>query len=121
MPIYRERAADDEALEQLKKVVELDPNQVVAVVSMAMIYADKGVLPQALKIARRTYAIGPWFRWHRRARRPRGATGGVESSLMQALGSGETIGDAHAHALYHLVCGEIDQGADWAEKAVRGA
>ena len=111
---------DDEALEQLKKVVELDPNQVVALVSMAMIYADKGDLPQALKIARRTYAIGPWF--------PDGigVLAGltrrngeeVESSLMQALGSGETIGDARAHALYHLVCGEIDQGADWAEKAV---
>ena len=31
---------DDEALEQLKKVLELDQNQLVALVSMAMIYAD---------------------------------------------------------------------------------
>jgi len=33
---------EDEALVQLKKVLELDENQVVALVSIAMIYADKG-------------------------------------------------------------------------------
>jgi tetratricopeptide (TPR) repeat protein len=111
---------DDEALEQLKKVVELEPNQVVALVSMAMIYADKGDLPKALKIAQRTYAIGPWFPDDIGVLAGLTRRNGeeVESSLMQALGSGERIGDARAHALYHLVCGEIDQGADWAEKAV---
>lgn len=111
---------DDEALEQLKKVVELDPNQVVALVSMAMIYADKGDLPEALKIARRAYAIGPW------SPDTIGVLAGltrrngeeVESSLAKALGSGEAIGDARAHALFHLLCGEIDEGADWAEKAI---
>jgi hypothetical protein len=24
-----------------------------------------------------------------------------------------------AHALFHLLCGERDQGADWAEKAIK--
>jgi hypothetical protein len=43
---------EDEALAQLKKVLEQDANQAVALVSMAMIYADKGDLPEALKIAR---------------------------------------------------------------------
>jgi len=111
---------DDEALEQLKKVVELDPNQVVALVSMAMIHADKGDLPEALKIARRAYAIGPW------SPDTIGVLAGltrrngeeVESSLAKALGSGKAIGDARAHALFHLLCGEIDQGADWAVRAI---
>ncbi len=109
-----------EALEQLKKVVELDPNQVVALVSMAMIYADKGDLTEALKIARRAYAIGPW------SPDTIGVLAGltrrngeeIELSLAKALGSGEAIGDARAHALFHLLCGEIDKGADWAEKAI---
>ena len=111
---------DDEALEQLKKVVQLDENQVVALVSMTMIYADKGDLAEALKIARRIYAIAPWF--------PDGigVLAGltrrngeeVESSLAKALGSGEAMGDARAHALFHLLCGEVDRGADWAEKAI---
>ncbi len=110
----------DEALEQLQKVVELDPNQVVALVSMAMIQADKGDLPEALKIARRAYAIGPW------SPDTIGVLAGlmrrngeeVESSLAKALGTGEAIGDARAHTLFHLLCGEIDEGADWAEKAI---
>lgn len=109
-----------EALDQLKKVVELDPNQVIALVSMAMIYADQGDMAEALKIARRAYAVGPW------SPDTAGVLAGltkrngdeVDSSLMKALGSGEAPGDARAHALFHLLCGEIDQGADWAEKAV---
>jgi TolB-like protein/Tfp pilus assembly protein PilF len=111
---------DDEALEQLKKVIELDPNQVIALVSMAMIYADKGNLTEALKIARRAYAIGPWSpdTIGVLAGLMRRNGGEVESSLANALGSGEAPGDARAHALFHLLCGEIDEGADWVEKAV---
>jgi len=110
----------DDALEQLKKVLELDENLVLALVSMAMIYADKGNMAEALKIARRAFAIGPW------SPDPIGVLAGltrrngdeVEASLMKALGSGEMPGDARAHALYHLLCGEIDEGSDWAEKAI---
>jgi hypothetical protein len=27
-------------------------------------------------------------------------------------------GDARAQALFHLLCGEVDRGADWAERAI---
>jgi len=112
---------DDEALAQLKKVVELDENQVIALVSMAMIYADKGDLPQALKIARRAYAVGPWSPDTIGVLAGLTRRNGEEAesqSLVKALGSGETPGDSRAHALFHLLCGEVDQGADWAEKAI---
>ena len=39
-------------------------------------------------------------------------------SIVKELGSAEAIGDARAQALFHLICGEIDQGADWVEKAI---
>ena len=111
---------EDEALEQLKKVVELDPNQVIALISMAMIYADQGDLDEALKIARRAYAVGPWspdtIGILAGLTRRKGEE--VEASLMNGLGSGDAPGDARAHALFHLLCGEIDQGADWVEKAI---
>ena len=111
---------EDEALAQLKKVLELDENQVVALVSMAMIYADKGDLEMALRIARRTYAIGPWLPDSigilAGLTRRKGEE--VESFVLQALGSGEAPGDARAHALYHLLSGEVDQGADWVERAI---
>jgi hypothetical protein len=37
---------------------------------------------------------------------------------MQALGASQAVGNAAAHALFHLLCGEVDRGADWAEKAI---
>ena len=112
---------DDEALEQLKKVVELDPNQVVAMVSMAMIHAHKGDMAEALKIARRAYAVGSWFPDTVGVLAGLTRRNGEEiesKSLEKALGSGEALGDARAHALFHLLGGEIDQGADWVEKAI---
>ncbi|HMD50766.1 MAG TPA: hypothetical protein VKG79_16760, partial [Bryobacteraceae bacterium] len=104
---------DSEALEQLKKVVELDPNQVVALVSMAMIHADKGDLPQALAIARRAYATGPWFPdtiGVLAALLRRNGDVAESQSLAQTLGSGDALGDARAHAVFHLLCGELEQG-----------
>ncbi|MGC1647242.1 MAG: protein kinase [Candidatus Sulfotelmatobacter sp.] len=112
---------DDEALEQLKKVVELDPNQVVALASMVMIHADKGEIAQALKIARRAYAIGRWFPdtvGLLAALLRRNGEEEESRSIAKELGSAEALGDARAHALFHLICGEIDQGADWVEKAI---
>jgi tetratricopeptide (TPR) repeat protein len=105
----------------MKKVVELDQNQVVALVSMAMIHADKGNLREALKIARRAYAIGPWFPdtiGVLAAITRRNGEEAEAKSLAKALGCGGALGDARAQALFHLLCGELDQGADWAEKAI---
>jgi len=112
---------DSEALEQLNKVLELDENQVVALVSKAMIHADKGDLPEALTIARRAYATGPWLPdtiGILAAFLRRNGNGAESQSLAQTFGSGEALGDARTHALFHLLCGELDQGADWVEKAI---
>jgi serine/threonine-protein kinase len=113
---------DNEALEQLKKVLELDGNQVVAMVSMAMILADKGELAEALVIARRAYAIGRWFQdtiGVLAALLLRNGEKAEAQSLAKSLGSGEALDDARAHAIFHLLCGEVDQGADWVEKAIQ--
>ncbi len=111
----------DEALEQLKKVVELDPNQVVALASMVMIHADKGEIAEALKIARRAYAVGRWFPdtvGLLAALLRRNGEEEESRSIAKELGSGEALGDARARALFHLICGEIDKGSDYVEKAL---
>jgi tetratricopeptide (TPR) repeat protein len=112
---------DRDALEQLKKVLELDPNQAVAMVSLAMIQADLGNLQEALATARQAHSIGPWLP----------ETTGVlaafllrngdqteSESIAKTMGSGAVPGDARAQALFHLLCGEVDKGADWAEQAI---
>jgi len=110
-----------EALEQLHKVLELDEHQVVALVSMSMIYADQGDLSQALATARRAHATAPWYpdtiAVLAALLRRNGAE--VESqSLLGKLGDGEAYGDARVRAMYFLLCGEIEPGADWVEKAI---
>jgi tetratricopeptide (TPR) repeat protein len=112
---------DDEALEQLKKVLELDPNQVVALSSIVMIHANKGDFAEALKIARQAYAVGRWFPdtvGLLAALLRRDGKEEESRSIAQEMGNGDASGDARAHALFHLICGEIDQGADWVEKAI---
>jgi len=39
-------------------------------------------------------------------------------SLMRALETNKGFGDAPARAHFHLLCGDVGQGADWAEKAI---
>ncbi len=112
---------DDKALEQLKKVLELDQNQVVALVSMAMLYADRGDLVGAIKVARRAHTVGPWLPdapGVLAALLRRNGEEAESKSLASGLGSGAVLGDARARAIFHLLCDEIDEGADWAEKAI---
>ncbi|HEV2424718.1 MAG TPA: protein kinase [Terriglobia bacterium] len=112
---------DAEALEQLQKVLELDPNQVVALVSMAMLYADKGDLAEALKIARRAHAVGPWYTDTvalLAALLRRSGEEAESESLVKGLGSGEAPRNARTRAVFHLLCGDVERGADWAEKAI---
>jgi len=113
------RPAD--ALEQLNHVLAIDGEQVVALVAMALIHAQQGDLVQALEIARRAHSVAPWYLdavavLAALLRR----TGDVEASLplFQSLDAARGDGDAPAHALYHLVLGNLEQGADWAERAI---
>ena len=122
MHAYLQAAGRDrEALEQLTKVLELDPNQAVAIVSKAMILADQGDLREALVTARRAHSIGPWLPETTgvlAALLRRNGDDAESESILNTMGSGGVHGDARSLALYHLLCGEVDTGADWAEKAI---
>jgi len=122
MQAYLQAAGRDaDALEQLHKVLELDEHQVVAMVAMAMIHADRGDLPQALAVARRAYATAPWYPDTiavLAALTRRNGDMAESKSLEKALGGGDALGSAHVHAQFHLLCGEVDLGADWVERAI---
>ena len=112
---------DKDAFEQTQKVLELDPNLVVARVSVALFHADWGQLDQAVTAARKAYEVGPWYPDARATLAALLKRSGAEEEarpLQQSLGSGESHGDSRAQAVYHLLCGDIDAGADWTEKAI---
>jgi serine/threonine-protein kinase len=111
----------EEACEQVRKVLELDENLVVARVSLAMFAADRGALGEAVKEARRAYAVAPWYPDATSTLAALLRRSGEESEadgLLASVGSGEAFGDCRARAVYHLLCGDIENGADWTEKAI---
>ena len=110
-----------DALEQLERVLELDGHQVVAMVAMALIDFVEGDLPRALATARRAYAVAPWYLDAvavLAALLRRAGEGAASLPLSEVLEAARQVGDAPAHALFHLLCGEVDRGADWAEAAI---
>ena len=112
---------DSEALQQLEKVLELDEHQVVAMVSMAMIRADGSDLAEALSIARRAHAIAPWYPDATAvlaALLRRSGDAAACDLLVLTFGADGSLGHAHVRALFHLLSGDVEQGADWAEKAI---
>ena len=112
---------DSEAYEQTLKVLELDPNLVVARVSIAHFHAAWGQLSEAVTAARKAHAVGPWYQDARATLAALLQVSGAEDegrALQQSLGTGEDFGDSRAQAVYHLMCGDVDSGADWTEKAI---
>jgi Tfp pilus assembly protein PilF len=112
---------DQEACEQTQKVLELDPNLVVARVSVAHFQAAWGLLAEAVTAARKANEVGPWYPDARATLAALLKLSGAEDearALRQSLGSGDGYGDARALAVYYLMCGEVDTGADWTERAI---
>lgn len=111
----------EEALQQLRKTLELNETLVPALVSIAMLHAHRGEFAEALQEARRAHAFGPWLPdtaavlaafLHREGNEAE------SQALAQSIGSGDAIGDARSQALFYLLTGDIDKGADWTEKAI---
>ncbi len=112
---------DREAYAQVTRTLELDPNLVVARVSVAHFHADWGELPEAVAAAREAYAVGHWYPdavATLAALLRRTGQDGEGRALHQTLGSGERFGDCRAQAVYHLLMGDVDAGAHWAERAI---
>jgi serine/threonine protein kinase len=112
---------DHAAYQAAMRALELDPNLVVARVSIAHFHADWGEIPEAVAAARQAYAVGPWYPdavatlagLLRRAGRD-----GEGEALYQTIGSGERAGDCRAQAVYHMLTGDIDAAADWTIRAI---
>jgi TolB-like protein/Tfp pilus assembly protein PilF len=113
---------DREAYAQVRKVLEIDPDLVVARVSVAHFHAAWGERAEAVAAAREAYRVGPWYpdsvATLAALLRLSGEDEQEARALSERLGSGEGVGDSRARAVYHLLCGEIDAGANWTEKAI---
>ena len=110
-----------EAYTQLMKVLEVDPNLVVARVSVAHFHAAWGELAEAVTAAREAYRVGPWYQDTVATLAALLHVSGAEEEsrgLFEQLGAGDGVGDCRGRAVYHLLCGNVDAAADWTEKAI---
>ena len=118
---FRNAAQLDDAAAELRKVIELDANFTWAVSTLGAVCAQQGRFEEALALSERAYASTPWSNPAAgqlaalliRA----GATSRAEA-LLDGLRSGTALGAPTGMAVFHAMCGEFDQAAEWTERAI---
>jgi tetratricopeptide (TPR) repeat protein len=110
-----------DAERELRRVLDLDPSYYLAHHFLDMLHLQRGNLPEALASAERAFALAPWVGW------VRGFLAGIlkltgdavrAESVLREMGSGTAYGAPFGLFCYHLLCSEIEQAADWVEKAI---
>ncbi len=112
---------DAEGAAELRHMLELDENFWNSSLMLGIFHALRGELEEALGYAQRAYATAPFaplvVGLLAGVRMRTGETGPAEE-ILQRLRSGEAYKAPAALAIFHLVCGEIDQVAYWVDKAI---
>jgi serine/threonine protein kinase len=113
------RLEDAEA--ELRKVLEVDENYPLAVGTLGALCAQQRRFDEALTLTERAHALIPWANpiiGQLAALLVRaGATSRAEA-LIDNLRSGKAYGAPTGLAVFHALCGEFDQAAEWAEQAI---
>jgi serine/threonine-protein kinase len=113
------READ--AAGECRRVLELDANYRLGHFCLSLAYAQLGKIEEALPSAEKAYSMAPW------AMATAGYVAGLlkrtgdtrrAQAMLETLGDGTVFGAPFGFVYYHLVCSEIEQAADWAEKAM---
>ncbi|MBZ5635857.1 MAG: hypothetical protein LAO55_22225 [Acidobacteriia bacterium] len=111
----------DRAIQEAHKGLEIDENFWFAYVALAAGYLMKGMIAEALVAAERAHQHAPW---HARVigllagllvqagERSRG------EALIAQLRAPDRLVAPGGMVAYHLICSEIDEAADWYEKAI---
>ncbi len=112
---------DAEGAAELRHMLELDENFWNSSLMLGIFHALRGESEEALGYAERAYATAPFaplvVGLLAGVRMRTGETGPAEE-ILQRLRSGEAYKAPAALAIFHLVCGEIDQVAYWVDKAI---
>lgn len=111
----------DDAEAELRKILEVDENFPLAVSALGAVCAQQGRFEEALTLTERAYALMPWgnpiigqlaaLLLHT------GATSRADALIKELVG-GKAYGTSTALAVFHAMCGEFDQAAEWAEQAI---
>src|SRR5262249_33766856 len=117
----RDAGRDREASIEARRILELDPDFFAAFTLHAFDFTWEP-LPEALALAEKGYALASWFA------PAAGVLAGLlfragdqarAQTLLTELQARESQEQCSALTIYHLLCGELEKAAEWAEAAVR--
>ncbi len=113
------RLEDAEA--ELRKVQDIDENFPLALGTLGAVCAQQGRLEEALTLTERAHALMPWANpiiGQLAALLVRAGATRRADALIERLRSGKEYGASTGLAVFHAMCGEFDQAAEWAERAI---
>ncbi len=112
---------DEEAAAEAHRTLEFDENQFSACGLLSFIEASRGKLAEALFFAERGYSLAPWTKLQSglfAGLLMRTDETGRADAVLAKLGDGRSYRSPLGFAFYHLVQGQVEQAADWAEKCI---
>jgi len=110
-----------EGNDELRQILELDKTFWFPYFMLGVNLALDGQFEEASRLAEEGYRIAPWFKpivGLQAAMLKRAGEMDRANGLIEQLRPKDGYGDPIGPAIFHLLCGELDATADWAEKAV---
>jgi TolB-like protein/Tfp pilus assembly protein PilF len=111
----------DEALAELQKILEVDEYYGPAVFLLGAIRAQQGFSEEALRLSERAYELMPWSSpliGQFAALLARAGAADRADALIDVLKSGGVCGAPAGLAGFHALRGDLDQAAEYAERAI---
>jgi tetratricopeptide (TPR) repeat protein len=110
-----------EGNDELRRVLALDETFFFPYFMLGVNLALDGRVDEARSLAERGYTIAPWFKpmvGFLAAALTRDGEVDRAETLLRQLSPDQGYVDPIGRAIFHLLCGDLDRTADWAEKAI---
>ncbi len=112
----------EDACTEWRRILELDENYWYAYLGLAWNHMLQGTFHEALSLAEKAFSLAPWNSQVvgalAAALQRTGDAARAEEVLRDLRNSPEDYGAPRGLVIFHLLCGEIDQAADWLEKCI---
>jgi len=111
----------DEAEAELRGVLDIDANFPWALETLGAVCAQQGNSEEALAFTERAHVVTPWsctVMGQLAALLARAGDRKRADALLETLGTGEAYGASTGLAIFHAMCGDAEQAAEWAARGI---
>jgi serine/threonine-protein kinase len=111
----------DEAVAELRSILEIAPDFPWALETLGAVCAQQGNWEEALAFTERAHAVTPWSNTvigQLAALLDRTGDRTRVDALLETLGTGEAYGASTGLAIFHAMKGDFEQAAEWAARGI---